>query len=197
MKRQVKNGSCKVRVFRYNDFYRLEMPYISTLLGWSYIFYPTTEIYNMPYPKLVTLLRQCLKSLYKTASELERRWLKEALLPQRLPRFEYQAKNPSRANRDSRERPTKPTVEPSRQVEKSDPSSSQGPAYHIVEKPQKSSPNRVHPAESRTAVKPEVLEERLLTGLAVIRERLGERVCLSSKWYPSTSMFNVCLWIPF
>ena len=161
-------------------------PYIITHLGWSYIFFPTTEIYNMPYPKLVTLLRQGLKSLYRTASELERRWLKEALLPQPFSRFKYQHQYqqtyPSRTNKDIRENPTtKPVVEPStheHRVEMSDPgSSSPGSAYGVVEKPQKSSPNRdIRRVENPTAVKPELWETQLLSGLAIMQKRLGKRV---------------------
>ena len=193
-------------VYRYNNFYQLEMPYISTHLGWSYIFYPTTEIYNMPYPKLVTLLRQGLKFLYKTATELERRWLKEALRPQPLPRLKYEQTDPSRTNKNTREKPTKPAVEPStheHQVEMSSPSSSPGSAYGVVEKPQKSGPNRVHRVENPTAVKPELWESQLLSGLAIMQERLGKRVrrstrrcvlILSSAFLaPSISTFNVRL----
>lgn len=95
----------------------------------------------MPYPKLVTLLRQGLKSLYKTASELERRWLKEALLSQPHPR----------------------------------------PASGVVKKPQKSGPDDVHQVESPTAANPDLLEARLLSGLAIIKKRLGKRICLSSR----------------
>ena len=67
-------------------------------LGWSYIFYPTIEVYNMSYPKLVTLLRQGLQSLYSSAAKLERQWLKEALVPQTLKRQQI---GPSRANKKS------------------------------------------------------------------------------------------------
>jgi hypothetical protein len=128
----------------------------------------------MPYHKLVTLLRQGLKSLHKTATEHERRWLKEALLPQPLPRLKYQQTYPSRTNKDTiREKPTTSAVEPStleHQVELSDPSSSPGSTYGVVEKLQKSAPNRVHRVESPTAVKPNLWETRLLSGLAIMQE---------------------------
>ena len=129
-------------VYRCNDSTNLKCH--STHLGWSYIFYPTTEIYNMSYPKLVTLLRQGLKSLYNNASELERRWLKEALLSEPRPRL----------------------------------------ASGVVEKPQNSKPDDVHRVESpMTADHDDLLDARLLSGLAIIKERLGKRICLSSRRY--------------
>ena len=138
----------------------------------------------MPYPKLVTLLRQGLKSLYKAATDLERQWLKEALLPQPLSRLKHQQTGSSRTNKYTREKPTKPAVEPlthERQVEMSNPSSSPGSAYDIVEKPQKPGPNGVHRVESATAVKSELWESQLLSGVAIMQERLRKRVRLSSK----------------
>ena len=140
----------------------------------------------MSYPKLVTLLRQGLKSLHKAASEFERLWLKEALLSKPLPRFEHQQTYPSRTNnKDTWERPTESAVKSStleHQVEMSDPSSSPGSAYNVVEKPQKSGPNRVlRRIENPTAVKPELWEKQLLSGLAIMHKRLEKRVRLSSK----------------
>ena len=202
----VKNGSCKVRSTVKMDSINLKCH--STHLGWSYIFFPTTEIYNMPYPELVTLLRQGLKSLYKAATNLERQWLKEALLPQSLPRLKYQQTPPSRANKNTRKKPTKPVVEPStdeHQVEMSDPNSSPGSAYDDVEKSHKSvDPSAsTQPAPPNASlsefmpVKRELWESQLLSGLAIMQERLGKRVHLSSKrcvlvfsLAPST---NVCL----
>lgn len=160
----------------------------------------------MPYHKLVILLRQGLKSLYKSATELERRWLKEALLPQPLPRSKHHQTDPSRTNKDIGEKPTTPAVEPSTHehpVERSNASSSPGSAYDVVENSQKSSPNRVHRVQSPTAVKPELWESQLLSGLAIMQERLGKRGHLSSKrcvlvlsLAPSTSLLNICLQIP-
>lgn len=129
------------------------------------------------------LLRQGLKSLYKTAAELERRWLKEALLPQSLPRFKYQQTYPSRTYKDIQEKRTKPAVEPSmhgHKVEMPVPDSSPGSAYDVVVKPQKSVPNRVRQVENPTAVKPELWEPQLLSGLAIMHERLRKRGRLSS-----------------
>ena len=154
----------------------------------------------MPYHKLVTFLRQGLKFLYKTATELERRWLKEALLPQPLPRprlkckqTDNQVTQPSRRNKNTREKPSKPAVEPStheHQAEISDPNSSLGSTHGVVEKPQESGPYRVHQVERPTAVKLDILEARLLSGLAIIREKLGKRVCVSSERYTlQRSMF--------
>lgn len=140
----------------------------------------------MPYHKLVTLLRQGLRSLYKSATELERRWLKEALLPQQSPRLKYQKTypSPSRTNKDTWEKPTEHAVEPSRhehQVEISNPGSSPDSACGVIEKVQKSASYRVHRVESPTAVKLELWEAQLLSGLAIMQERLGKRGRLSSK----------------
>jgi len=129
----------------------------------------------MPYPKLVTLLRQGLQSLYKSAAKLERQWLKEALLPQPPPRSKRQQTDPSRTNKGT---PTKPAIEPStygRQVETAMPSPSPGPTHGVVEEPQGSGPKRVRRITSPTAVKPELWETQLRSGLAIMQERLGKK----------------------
>jgi hypothetical protein len=58
------------------------------------------------------------------------------------------------------------------------PSSRRYPAAAcgVVKKQQKSGPNHVHRVESSTAVKPELWESQLLSGLAIMHERLGKRV---------------------
>ena len=158
--------------------YQLEMPNITTNLGWSYIFYPTTEVYNMPYPKLVTLLRQGLQTLYNSATKLEQQWLKDALLTQPLPRLKHQQTDPRRKNKNTREKPTKRAMEPSthkHQVKMAAPSLSSDPAHDAVEKPQESGPKPAPQIKSSTAVKPELWESQLLSGLAIMEERLGKR----------------------
>lgn len=143
--------------------------------GWSYIFYPTTEVYNMSYPKLVTLLRQGLQSLYQSAAKLERQWFKEALRTQPLPHSKRHQSHPSRTNKDIRANPPKPAIEPSaheQQVETTETSHSPDSAYGIAEKPQKSGPKRVC---SPTAVNPGLWETQLRSGLAIMQERLGKR----------------------
>jgi hypothetical protein len=135
----------------------------------------------MPYSKLVTLLRQGLEYLYKTATALERRWLQEALFPQSLLLLKYTETGPIRRNKDIREKPTNPAIEPStheHQVEMSEPRSvSPDSAYGVVEKPPKPAPNCVSP----TVVKPELWKKQLLSGLAIMEKRLGKRVRLSPK----------------
>ena len=84
---------------------------------------------------------------------------------------------------DTQEKPTKQGADPStheHQVEISDRSSSMGSACGVVKK-QKSGPNHVHRVQSPTAVKPELWESQLLSGLAIMEERLGKRVQLSSR----------------
>ena len=124
----------------------------------------------MPYPKLVTLLRQGLRSLYKSAIKLERQWLKEALLTQPLSRLKRQPTDPGRTNnnKDARENPIKPASKLVPNL------SSPGSAYGVLEKPQRSGPNRVPRMKNPTAVKPELWETQLRSGLAVMEKRLGK-----------------------
>ena len=134
----------------------------------------------MSYPKLVTLLRQGLQSLYNSATKLERQWLKEALLPQSsLPRLKRQQTDTSRTKRDPREIPTIPIIEsPStqrHQVETAKPSLPLDSACSFVEKPKKSGPNRVRQVENPTAVNPELWESQLRLGLAIMEKRLRKR----------------------
>ena len=46
------------------------------LVGWSYVFFPTIEVYRMPYPDLVNCIRDALRFVYTKASALEQGWLK-------------------------------------------------------------------------------------------------------------------------
>jgi len=46
------------------------------LIGWSYVFFPTTEVYRMPYPDLVNCIRDALRFVYTKASAMEQGWLK-------------------------------------------------------------------------------------------------------------------------
>ena len=144
-------------------------------LGWSYIFYPTTDIYNMSYPKLVTLLRQGLRSLYKSAVKLERQWLIEALLTQPLSHIKRHHRDPSRKNKDTLDKPTKPAIEPLTQGHHIKTEASPDSTYNVVEEPHKSDPKRVRQIKSPTAVKPELWETQLRSGLTIMQQRLGKR----------------------
>ena len=53
---------------------------VDAVQGWTYIFYPTIEVYRMPYPTLITLLRQCIANLNSKATALEKGWLAKSLL---------------------------------------------------------------------------------------------------------------------
>ena len=55
-------------------------PSLITLIGWSYIFAPTVEVYRMPYSKLIPILRQALTTLKDQAIEMENKWLALSLL---------------------------------------------------------------------------------------------------------------------
>jgi hypothetical protein len=51
--------------------------------GWTYIFYPTIEVYSMPYHQLIPKLRQLLESLNSQAVRLENSWMASSLLSER------------------------------------------------------------------------------------------------------------------
>ena len=46
------------------------------LIGWSYVFFPTIEVYRMPYPDLVNCIRDALRCVYTKAFAMEQGWLK-------------------------------------------------------------------------------------------------------------------------
>ncbi|KDR77154.1 hypothetical protein GALMADRAFT_246388 [Galerina marginata CBS 339.88] len=54
------------------------------LQGWAYMFYPTTEIYNMTYAKLISKLRTTLKNVNQQAIRMENNWLNKSLLSDQL-----------------------------------------------------------------------------------------------------------------
>lgn len=47
--------------------------------GWTYLFFPTTDIYRMPLPELITLVRKTLQDLNRSAIRQENAWLADAL----------------------------------------------------------------------------------------------------------------------
>ncbi|KAG6809747.1 hypothetical protein H0H92_014882 [Tricholoma furcatifolium] len=52
--------------------------------GWTYIFFPTLEIYRMPYNEMIPLLRQFLRKIYQDSHNLERTWAYGATIPQKV-----------------------------------------------------------------------------------------------------------------
>ena len=48
-------------------------------LGWSYIFNPTLDIYRMPYPDLIRILRTALRRIWERGMIMEERWAAKAL----------------------------------------------------------------------------------------------------------------------
>ena len=46
------------------------------LTDWSYVFFPTTEVYRMSYPDLVNCMPHALHFVYTKASVMEQGWLK-------------------------------------------------------------------------------------------------------------------------
>ncbi|KJA23853.1 hypothetical protein HYPSUDRAFT_65970 [Hypholoma sublateritium FD-334 SS-4] len=55
-----------------------------SMQGWMYVFYPTTDIYRMPLPELITVVRECLTQMNEKAIKMENTWLAESLLNDRV-----------------------------------------------------------------------------------------------------------------
>jgi len=63
--------------------YRSLFAYLPLPAGWTYIFYPTIEVYSMPYHQLIPKLRHLLESLNLQAIRLENSWMASSLLSER------------------------------------------------------------------------------------------------------------------
>lgn len=74
--------------------------------GWSYVFFPTTEVYRMPYPDLVSCIRDALRFVYTRAHAMEQGWLKAEER-----KFGFRNPSPSRPGPSSRT-PTVPRKSP-------------------------------------------------------------------------------------
>ena len=98
------------------------------LTDWSYVFFPTTEVYRMPYPDLVNCMRHALHFVYTKASVMEQGWLKAE---ERKLNFRNTSSNPSKPGLSSRT----PTV----------PRKSLKTENAVVKKPDKSSPTEAWP----------------------------------------------------
>lgn len=48
------------------------------------MFYPTTDVYRMPLPELITVVRECLRQMNDKAIMMENTWLAESLLNDRV-----------------------------------------------------------------------------------------------------------------
>ncbi|KAF5313047.1 hypothetical protein D9619_003559 [Psilocybe cf. subviscida] len=53
--------------------------------GWTYIFYHTSSMYNMPLTELIPQVRLCLEKVNAHAKKMDNAWLAEALLQNKLP----------------------------------------------------------------------------------------------------------------
>ncbi|KAJ7130396.1 hypothetical protein C8R44DRAFT_65428 [Mycena epipterygia] len=51
------------------------------LHGWSYFLKPTLELYRMPLPELVSLIRPALRTLQENGAQLEAQWAAETIRP--------------------------------------------------------------------------------------------------------------------
>ena len=69
------------------------------LIGWSYVFFPTIEVYRMPYPDLVNCIRDALRFVYTKASAMEQGWLKAE---ERKLNFKDTSSGPSKPGPSSR-----------------------------------------------------------------------------------------------
>ncbi|KAF8960947.1 hypothetical protein BDZ97DRAFT_1760400 [Flammula alnicola] len=56
-----------------------------SMQGWTYIFYPSSEIYRMPLVEIIRLVRKTLENLNSAALQMENKWLAEALLREAPP----------------------------------------------------------------------------------------------------------------
>ncbi|KAH0587097.1 hypothetical protein H2248_005914 [Termitomyces sp. 'cryptogamus'] len=57
--------------------------------GWTYIFFPTLEIYRMPYHDMIPLLRKSLRQIYDLSQEFEKKWVSNVTRPKEAPKFHY------------------------------------------------------------------------------------------------------------
>ncbi|KAG5731991.1 60S ribosomal protein L18-B [Termitomyces sp. T112] len=57
--------------------------------GWTYIFFPTLEIYRMPYHDMIPLLRKSLRQIYDLSQEFEKKWVSNATKPKEAPKSHY------------------------------------------------------------------------------------------------------------
>ncbi|KAG6896753.1 hypothetical protein C0992_006328 [Termitomyces sp. T32_za158] len=53
--------------------------------GWTYIFFPTLEIYRMPYHEMIPLLRTSLRRIYNSTQSFERKWASGAAIQEKVP----------------------------------------------------------------------------------------------------------------
>ncbi|KAG6909317.1 hypothetical protein DXG01_001116 [Tephrocybe rancida] len=64
-----------------NDQEAVEMSDKWISRGWTYIFFPTLEIYRMPYHDMIPFLRKSLREIYDQSQNLERTWVSSSLAP--------------------------------------------------------------------------------------------------------------------
>ncbi|KAG2007209.1 hypothetical protein CC2G_014922 [Coprinopsis cinerea AmutBmut pab1-1] len=69
------------------------------LKGWTYLVFPTLQLYRMPIPDLVSELREALQQIYKIGSAWEAQWIEKALPPDSV---ERQSKTTIRQLHDNR-----------------------------------------------------------------------------------------------
>ncbi|CAK5275621.1 unnamed protein product [Mycena citricolor] len=62
------------------------------ILDWTYYLRPTLEIYRMPYPELISLLRPMLRMLQIRATAMEQKWM-QSKAPSRVKRNDFMPKS--------------------------------------------------------------------------------------------------------
>ncbi|KAF8166260.1 hypothetical protein BJ912DRAFT_1002836, partial [Pholiota molesta] len=123
--------------------------------GWTYIFYPTTELYRMPLSDLISLVSNSLKTLNDAARKMENTWLAESLLYYReRPPESLQHTGVGVAPASEKELLTSPTLVSKIKL-----------------------PRRRSVSVAATGAKnPKIWKKELETGLALLAERLPKRL---------------------
>ncbi|KAG6874013.1 hypothetical protein C0995_007970 [Termitomyces sp. Mi166 len=63
--------------------------------GWTYIFFPTLEIYRMPYHDMIPLLRDSLQRIYDLSQKFERKWASGTTTPRKASFTQHSHYTPS------------------------------------------------------------------------------------------------------
>ncbi|KAF9045440.1 hypothetical protein BJ165DRAFT_161598 [Panaeolus papilionaceus] len=80
---EVEEQSVAVKPILFDEQEAEEMGRRWIMQGWTYLIFPSTALYLMPYSKLVAILRDNLKTLHARGVMLENNWLSWALLHSR------------------------------------------------------------------------------------------------------------------
>ncbi|KAF8180432.1 hypothetical protein BJ912DRAFT_981294, partial [Pholiota molesta] len=143
-----------------------------SMQGWTYIFYPTTELYRMPLSDLISLVSNSLKTLNDAARKMENTWLAESLLY-------YRERPPESRSTQAKEKTSAIDVHPT--VQHTDVDVAPASAKELLTSPTLVSkiklPRRRSVSVAATGAKnPKIWKKELETGLALLAERLPKRL---------------------